>query len=379
MKATIRDAAALAVLRPLEVASYLRASGWTRVETHSGSHAVWTWNDQFEALLPLNDSVRDFAHRMGDIVAVLSRAEERSQLAVLSDLLLTSADVLRVRLIDSETADGSMPIEDYTRAAQKIRDMMMAAACSVIERRPVWHKRKPDKALDYLRNVRIGQTERGSYVLTVISRVPPLLRWGIEDLPGDNDEPYQRQVTANLAVALSAIEAATETAASTGSFDSFERAVRDGVSANLCEAVAGLSMDDDASRAVDFSFSWSRARPARENQVSRIIVAHDRIPFVQEAARLLRSREPIDGFDLEGPVVKLERPENAPTGFVTIYALVEDSLRRVRVELNADDYNQAIQAHRDELAVRCSGRLVREGRGYVIKNPIAFSLLTEDE
>lgn len=231
---------------------------------------------------------------------------------------------------------------------------------------------------DYLRNVRIGQTERGSYVLTVISRVPPMLRSGGDNLFGEIEEPYERQVTADLAVALAAIEGATESAASTGEFESFEQAVGQGGSANLCEAVAGLSMDDDSSRAVDFEFSWSRTRPPRADQISRVIIAHDRVQFIQEAARLLRERAPIEGFEVEGPVVKLERQGSTGPGTVTVYALVEYSPRRVRIELTEEDYNLAIQAHRDGLDVRCSGRLVREGRGYVIKNPFEFSIRPEE-
>jgi len=379
MRADIRDPASVVVLRPLEVASYLRAAGWTQAETREGRYAIWTRGDDFEALLPLRSDLRDFALRMGDLLAVLAKAEDRSQLSILSDLLVTGADVLRVRLADDDLADGSMPIEEHTRTAQKVRDLMMAAACSAIERRPVWHKRKPDKAVDYLRNVRIGQTERGSYVLTVISRVPPMLRAANDQLFADGEEPYERQVTADLAVALAAIERAAESAAATGSLESFEGAVNDGVSANLCEAIVGLSMDDDTSRAVDFSFSWSRTRPAREEQVSRVFVAHDRVPYVQEAARLLRERAPIEGFDLEGPVVKLERAEGALTGFVTVYGPVEDGgNRRIRVQLPEDEYEQAINAHRDGLDVRCTGRLVREGGGYTLEKPVGFSVQAQE-
>lgn len=95
--------------------------------------------------------------------------------------------------------------------------------------------------------------------MTVISKLPPLLRSEDSNLFGKTEEPYERQVTADLASALVAIEQATESAASTGEFQSFENAVRDGVSANLCEAIAGLSIDDDTSRAVDLQSDLYRS------------------------------------------------------------------------------------------------------------------------
>jgi hypothetical protein len=191
------------------------------------------------------------------------------------------------------------------------------------------------------------------------------------------DEPYERLVTTSLAHALQAVEQAAENSASSGSVESFEAAVQKGVSANLCEAVAGLSSDGDMNRSVEFAFSWSRLRPVAASQVSRVVVARDRVPFVREAARLLRERAPVEGFDLEGPVVKLERADGAPMGYVTVYALVENEAKRVRVELQEAEYTQAVNAHRDGNDIRCSGRLVREGRGYHLKNPADFAVRVE--
>lgn len=374
MKVSIRDPASVAALRPLEVASYLRSTGWTQVQAREGRFAIWTHAGDHEAMLPLTRDARDFALRMGDLLAALSRVEDRSQAVILSDLLVTGADVIRIRLADDDLADGSMPIEEHTRTAQKLRDLMMAAACSAIEQRPVWHTRKPDRAVDYLRGVRVGQTERGSYVLTIISRVPPMLSAEGERLFGEADEPYERRVTAGLAVALASVERAAESAAATGTSDQFEAAVRRGVSANLCEAIAGLSEESDARRAIDFGFSWSRNRPPGREQISRVVIARDRIPYVQEAARLLRERAPIEGFELEGPVVRLEREEGSPSGFATVYAVVDETPRRIRLELAEANYVLAVDAHRQGTDVRCIGRLVREGRGFALKDPAGFSV-----
>ncbi|MDZ4819142.1 MAG: hypothetical protein SGJ20_09240 [Planctomycetota bacterium] len=382
MRADIRDPESVAVLRPLEVASYLRASGWAQAEAQEGRYAIWTLGDDYEAFLPLRHDVRDYALRMGDLLGLLSKVEDRSQLAILSDLLVTGADVIRVRIADDDLADGSMPIEEHTRTVQKTRDLFMAAACSTIERKAVWHKRKPDQAVNYLRNVRVGQTERGSYVMTVISKVPPMLQSTNDRLfqePGEPEQPYERKVTTNLALSLAAAERAAEIAAATGSLDSFDQAVRDGVSANLCEALVGLATDSDTNRAVDFSFSWSRNRPAANQTISRIVIAHDRVPYLQEAARQLRERAPINDFEIEGPVVKLERADGAPTGFVTVYGLVDDSAKRVRVELSEDEYNVAIAAHRNGVDVQCKGQLVREGRGYVLRQPMGFAQAADVE
>lgn len=374
MKADIRDISTLMTLQPLEVASYLRAVGWQQVQLKEGKYSIWTQKDDFEIILPLLRSFRDYALRMGDLLRTLSEAERRSQLDILSDLFMTNADVVRVRIADDELADGSIPIEEHTQTAQKVRDMMLAAACSTIERRAVWHKRKPDRAIDYLRGVRIGQTERGSYILTIISRVPPMLSVEQNVLFDDSqEEPYERMVIHTLADSLQAIEQAAESAALDGSGDKFTQAVPKGVSANLCEAVAGLSADDENHRSLEFGFSWSRSRPSVK-QISRVVLPADRAPFVKSGARVLRGSAPIEEAEIEGAVIKLEREENASTGQITVYGLIDDVAKRIRLELSDTEYHKAVKAHDKGLEIYCSGQLVREGHSYRLKNPTGFTV-----
>ena len=70
MNIDIRDVEAMQALRPLEVAAYLRSHGWTSREAGTGRATVWTLTvagEEYEALLPLDPSIRDFALRMGDL------------------------------------------------------------------------------------------------------------------------------------------------------------------------------------------------------------------------------------------------------------------------------------------------------------------------
>jgi hypothetical protein len=119
----------------------------------------------------MNLQLPDYALRMGDLLAVLEAVEERSQLQIYTELLTVTADVIRIRIDDPELADGSLPIEQHVQIAHKARDLMLASACAATERRPVWHKRKPAQAIYHVRRIRIGQSGRGSYVISVISEI----------------------------------------------------------------------------------------------------------------------------------------------------------------------------------------------------------------
>ena len=383
MRVDIRDVDSVKALNPLEIASYLRASNWTQADVSKGRYAVWVLHDDVEAMVPLRTDTADYALRMGDLLRTLSVVEDRSQAELLTDLLTTNADVVRLRLVDDDLSDGSMPIEDYTRTTQKARDLLMAAACSAIQPRAVWPNRKPDEAMGYLRGVRMGQTERGSYVLKIISRVPPKLastqaRLGFAEGQEEEleDEPFARRVTTTLASGLSQAESAAAAAAASGTVDEFESAVASGVSANFCEALAGLADDGDSRRRVDVSFTWARTRPNRAEVAQRVTLSPDRVPFLREAARVLRDRSPVEGFELKGPVTKLERTDTSGPGIVTVHALVDQTVKRVRLELTDTDYTMAVEAHGEGRDIACTGRLVREGRSFTLKNPA--NVLTSD-
>lgn len=179
---------------------------------------------------------------MAEVLSTLADVEGRSQLEVLRDLQTTASDLVRVRAPSRGADDGTLPLDQAVVFVERSRDMMLAAACAAIDKRPVYAKRKAQQAMDYLGHVRMGQTERGSYVLTIFSPVPPELRPAQETLfPVEPEEPYERAVTRTLMSALKALEGAARDAAVEGNMTPFQAAVSQGVSTNLCDAVVALS------------------------------------------------------------------------------------------------------------------------------------------
>jgi hypothetical protein len=370
MKVEIRDANAVRAIRPGDAALYLRSRQWVATEGKPGRPTIWLrtiGGEEYEILLPMSHDVPDYALRMGDLLAALAAAEHRSQWEIYRDLLTITADVVRIRIADPELVDGTLPIEEHAQIAQKARDIMLAAACAATEHRPVWHSRKPAQATEHVRRIRIGQSERGSYVVTVVNQVTPLLE-APKDQLFEMEEPFDRRVTQTLAESLQALDRAAEQATLTRKMEAFDRAVPLGVNANLCDGVAGLWGDEDLQRQLEFSFSWSPARPISGEAVSRVTFSSDRIPVIREAGRQMREREPLTDFELRGPVVKLVRAEGATAGKVTVIGLVEDHQARVTLEMDPESYHLAVNAHDQGKTLRVFGKLVKEGRGFHLKD-----------
>jgi len=377
MKTTIRDRETLESLKPLEIVSYLRSTGWTARRVLPERYSEWTrrnGDDDYQVVVPLA-RFDDFALRMGELLSTLEVAEARSQIQILTDLSFSNADIVRISSDVAETADGTIPIQDAVTLVQRARDAVLAAACSAIEPRAYFAPRKFDRALEYVRKVKMGQTERGSYTVTVVSKVSPVLQ--PPELPaGDAEEPYERRVIKTFGTGLAKIRAAATQAAATGRLDAFEEGIASGISANLCNALVGMIEDREFVRGLDFGFSWSRTRPLVQEAIPQhVFISPDSFPVIEEAGRRLREISPQEEFELVGIVVKLDRGIEERVGRVTVLGFIEDRPHNIRLELSGDDYSTAVTAHDERKLIQARGDLFKEGRSYVLKDPRGIRII----
>ena len=384
MRASMQDSSTLTTLKPLEVASYLRVHGWRQEADIGDKGSVWLLpaadgRDEADITLPLRRDLGDFGLRMGDVLRTLAEVEQRPEAVVLHDLMTTSSDLIRIRAPSPDAASGSLPLEEAVAFVERSRDLMLAAACAAITKRSYFATRKPLRATDYLSRVRMGQTERGSYILTILSPVAPaLVSEGELPLELEPPEPYERQVIRTLAEGLAALEHAARQAASSGGMGAFEQSVRLGVSANLCEAVAGLSAVSSG-EGLDISIAWSRTRQPASSVPSRIFLGSDSIPLIQEAARLFKDVAPVEDVEMQGFVTRLARDPSERSGEVTLEGLLDGQLRRAIVELGEGIYSQAVHAHEQRQRVACTGDLVKERGGFRLQNPRHFRVIDPAE
>lgn len=381
MKATIRDADAIGALRPLNVVGYLRAHGWRKFSEFAGKFSVWVHpsHPEAEIVVPLNRAAADFVLRLADNLRELEAVEGRSQFDILRDLLNSGFDVVRLGAKSPGTNDGTVKIDDGVRLFEQAREILLSAACATVRPRAVFHARKPQQANDYMNAARLGQTEHGSFVLTILSPVAPQLN-AYSETELFPEEPFERRVINTLAQSVNLAVSAAEQSATAiePNFKPFQDAVNGGVSANLCEAIAGFfKIGDPVS--ITLSVAWAQNRPSPNVVPSRTMITSDVIPTIEEAARIFRARDTLEEYLVQGPVIKLERPEGQLKGRATIFARVEDAMRKVAVELQETDYALAVQAHREYRSVKVIGDIVREGRSYRIDTPISFAFASDDD
>jgi len=172
---------------------------------------------------------------------------------------------------------------------------------------------------------------------------------------------------------LSALQKAAEIASHSSDFTPFQDAVRQGVNANLCEAVIGMS-GYQKNRNLEINVLWSYTRTAEKAIPNRVSLSVETMDIIEEAGRLFRATSPQEDQQIEGLVISLHREKEKTTGLVTIMAFVEGRHRKVRVTLDEKDYDKAIQAHKEHIPVSCEGELIKEARSFILNHPRNFRL-----
>ena len=177
----------------------------------------------------------------------------------------------------------------------------------------------------------------------------------------------------NLLFALEACKEASKKALVSNDINPFESAIEKGVSANLCEAIVGIS-NSSGNEHLDFSIDWSLGRPVSVSTPKNVEFNKDFLPFIGEAARTFKETKPIEEFELRGVVIRLESKDRNKRGEITVFGLLEGQQRKVNIILEKPNYDMAIKAHQNGIPISCMGELRKRGNIYILINPKNFAL-----
>jgi hypothetical protein len=262
VKAHIIDPQALRAISPLALSSYARAEKWVKEESFGDHSDVYVKPGVGEIIIPGTEALGDYVAVVSNLIERFAAVEGRNELQVYRDLVGSDRDVVRVRAPRAE-ADGSIQIDAGVDIVLHARDMLLSAACAAKDPRAAYRARKIKDAASYMDRVHLGQTEQGSFVVTLLAPVPPNLNQPeqIELWPSLAEEPFERLVTRRLSTALAAAQGAAERSIRGEGMDAFDAVVMSGVSANLCEALTNLIERGDG---LEVSITWSKTRLAPE-------------------------------------------------------------------------------------------------------------------
>lgn len=373
---------------PRNIRLYLSSHGWERRSGHTSESIagpdVWSLDAEegtYEVIAPSSRSAKDFTRRVAEIVRTLAIVEERSELELWRDLVTVDFDIQYIHT-QSALTSGTAPLRDVSDALAGALAMFSASTSSLEEPRLVLPSRRSSDTTRLMQNVRAGPTSEGSYIISILVPLPPKLTPEEDSVLFEvDDEPFPRRATRHLHKALVATKrAATRVLEQDDGLLAFEESKDSGVSANLCEALATISGQDD--RPFEVHFAWSLDRPVTIDEPT-VTFDDETIPVLKEAARELRNKVPEDEVRLRGNVIRLHREGQLGNGDVTVAGTLigdpSEKLLRVSLNLAQPDYTQAIQAHEGFRDIEVVGSLVRRGTRMSLSNVREFEITSNED
>ena len=372
MRVDIRDAGALQAISPAALSAYARSAGWRKTEGYGTHSDVYAAEKLPEVILPRTERLGDYASVVSRLITIFAEVAGRDELSLYRDLVTADRDVVRARI--TETDDGSLTLNHGVDLISGTRDLVLAAACSLRESQPLYCLGANREANELLNSIRLGQTEHGSFVVTLLTPVvsPPLP--SLLQEYDDSDDPIERRMTRRLSEALAATRDATESATA-GDGTAFAESIYRGVSANLCDALVKLI---GSFPTLDISVAWARTRPINPpREVFRFARADAAI--LREAARQFRNREPQPDTRLFGTVQRLRCDEDEASGTIYLRTSIDGQNRSVAVMLKKTAYDSAIQAHKERMPIILQGDLERSGQRWRLLNARIDAIIGDEE
>jgi hypothetical protein len=372
-------------IAPTDLRDYLKTSGWSVVEVALRQRLYAFENVRYprrQLVFPMDATAPDY------IESVLSVCEKISELNDITiDILLDRVqslkdDVIRLR-VSFKGNDASLPLSFAGTIVQNTEKLLKAAACTALRPRRHHPRLSLTEALQLIEKTKFQQTEHGSFVFKLACPIDALEIQG-ELALDDTDMPFVRKTTLALQQSLIRLSTAIETDKLDALIDDLNASDSPIISSNLCEAIAAMH-DESVDNTIDVDFDWSAVRdvPAYA-KVGRIRFHREYFSRIEEVRRELRPLE-LDAVDtFIGTVERLEGTmdqDGRRTGDVILALLLpkEGETVRARISLSAQDYEQAISAHRTSGTYVCVVGRLRPGRQTrQLTDVVRFELLMRD-
>ena len=352
-------------ISPLAFAKYLKDMGWEQYQSKRQYIKIFQYeknDDFFQVIIPTEKKLNDYKEAMYKAVVTVAEAENKSVEQVLLYLLNPNTDILKIRLEKKDVEAGNILFDDAIRMYENAKRLLAATALDILHSKKYHQGRMDDCVLKFLSSCRFGQTEIGSYVVSVVCPFAEL----------DENEDYKqlsifsdeeqcansltRQVTSRVMKNISFIKNQIDN----GEMDKLILQDEDKIiSANFYEALGGLNLDSNGAD-VEFIAEWSPIVKNADCVKSRILLTHDYYQPIETTIERLKD-ETNKSTRIIGRIKKLESSpdvQKRKIGKITVVYLDENDKRKtVTVNLNKNEYDKAIKAHERGFHVEIVGEI----------------------
>lgn len=364
-------------LSPSRIELYLETHGWVHDGFINEVATIWHRTEEeyfdYEILLPSSASLKDYDARLVDAIRSLAKFERCSESEVLERLHNFYSDLISIRVVHADVEAGTIPLIDGVELNQKARDLMTSAIMTTLRKGRHFSGRRPPEVKEYLHSLRLGQTQVGSYVVNIIV---PIVATDEAQQSSDHT-PLARMVTANLMAGLQALEAAIASYGNTRDLTVFDEAVLSGASANLCDALIGMS---GLNRNRSFYVAVKPSpHEALDSEAKNFCFDSSAVEFIKQASEYYKDNYTLLNRKVIGLVKTLHQVPGEEGGKISVATTLGGVEKSVNIDLSPKEYVEAIHAHEKKEAVECCGDIYVSPRSARLVNPSGFRVLNNND
>ncbi len=358
-------------INPHAFVKYLNDTGWTQWKTKRNYIKVFQKikedGEGFQVTIPLDKELLDYKEAIYEAIETVAFVEEQSTEQLLLFLLNPNTDILKIRLDKRGVEAGNILFDDAINIYENAKKLIAATAQDIVHPKKYHQGRMDDDISKFINKCRFGQTEIGSYVVSIVCPFAELdetegyKQLSIFSEEEECAEPLTRKVTNRIMENISFIK----TNIDAGSYDQLVRENEsDKISVNFYEALNGLNLNEEGTN-LEFMAQWSPAVKENRSSKDRITLSYDYYQPISNAIGKMR-----ESVNTKTRIVgRINRLESMPdiskrkSGKISVVYLDEDDKRRtVSVNLNKEDYDRAIEAHERGRYIEIIGELKKQGK-----------------
>lgn len=361
-------------INPLAFSKYLIETGWKKIDSKRSYVSIFKYvlhqdQDFVQVTLPMDKGLGDYKWAMYKAIETVAELEKKSVEQVFLYLLNPRTDILKIRLNKPEIEVGNISLDDAINMYNNAKRLLGATAQDIVKPNKYHRGRVDDSVQEFLSNCRFGQTEIGSYVVSVICPFAELdSRGEYEQLSIFSDEErcadsLTRKVTNRVMKNIATIKEGIDSG-------NIKRLVemQDGlISANFYEALNGLNLEADLTN-VEFNMIWSPTVPVRDGIQSKILLNHDYYAPIKETIQRIRA-EQNQSVRIVGLIKSLTATpylEERTFGKITVVSIAEGLRKKTyTASLLKDDYERAVEAHQRGSYVILIGEIIGDKRSEI--------------
>jgi hypothetical protein len=350
----------------VNVSKYLSDLGWINIPSrrnHVKIFQIERGAHFFQVDLPVSTELRDYDTAMYRVAETIAGSVGKSVEQVILELLNPLSDILRFRIKDKNSITGSILFESAIDLYDNAKKLLTATAMDIMTPR-LYHTGRPDNCVtEFLDNCRCGQTEIGSYVISLICPIANIdngkcRQLSLFDMEDDAAESITRKVVNKLITSVRKIKESADS----GKLDEFvykNADTQDCISANFLEALSKINIYREDS-VLDISVKY--APTIQKNTIDSPVVTIDHLYYPVLDATVNRIKHlKKDETSYIGRISELQASPDAEKrngGNIKLIFINDNGKKATAVaSLSKEDYGVAIEAHREGKTVKIVGTL----------------------